>query len=96
MVALGGGALLDEASRKLALDLGFVVTLSASLDTILARTEGSGRPLLCGEERGQRARELLAERASAYGSVHAQVSTDVRDIEDIVAELLNMWRPARD
>src|SRR4051794_32967297 len=46
VVALGGGALLDPARRRAALARARVVTLTASAETIAARTAGAGRPLL--------------------------------------------------
>lgn len=46
IIALGGGTLVSADNRRQALARAFVVTLSAEVDTIVARCAGSARPLL--------------------------------------------------
>jgi shikimate kinase/3-dehydroquinate synthase len=88
VVALGGGSLLDRSLRLRALDLATVISLDAPLGTVLARAQGSDRPLLGLDDPGSRARELLASRQEAYAEAHAVVATEGRTPEDLAAEVI--------
>jgi shikimate kinase/3-dehydroquinate synthase len=68
VVALGGGALLDEDSRRLAESTGRVVFIDCPLPVLLERVAKScARPLLAGDaERNLRA--LLGARREHYRS----------------------------
>lgn len=85
VVALGGGALLDERLRARALSEAFVVTLTAPLDVLSARLEGTPRPL------ASRAATLFEERKTAYLEAHHTVDTSGDDVGAIVETLLNTW-----
>lgn len=92
IIALGGGALVDTARRRAALERAFVVTLTARPETIAARTADTSRPLLAGAaDRTQRIRELLDARATAYAEAHAQVPTDGQSVDAIAAAVLGAW-----
>ncbi|MEO7328056.1 MAG: shikimate kinase, partial [Minicystis sp.] len=92
VVALGGGALLDQARRRAALGRAFVLTLAASPATLVARTAGETRPLLAGPEgRLTRIEALLAQRAEAYAEAHAHVTTDDRSPEAVAEAVLAAW-----
>lgn len=76
VIALGGGALLDEASRARALAAGRVVLLTAAAETLLARLRADGsRPLLTGDP-ASRLRALLAAREAHYAGFPLRVATD--------------------
>ncbi len=73
VVALGGGALLDADSRRLAEAAGRVVLLEADAETLSARLAGDAtRPLLAG---GGRLAALLAARAAHYAAFGLRVAT---------------------
>jgi shikimate kinase / 3-dehydroquinate synthase len=91
VVALGGGALVDAGRRRDALGRAFVATLGARPETIAARTAGSGRPLLAGEDPLGRIQALLAARADAYAEAHARISTEGRSVEAVADEVLAAW-----
>jgi shikimate kinase/3-dehydroquinate synthase len=95
VVALGGGALLDPSSRALALSHAFVVTLTASVDTLFERTRGSDRPLLAVPDPRAALAELMAARGDAYRSTHMLVDTDARDIGQVCDDVLAGWRYSR-
>lgn len=80
VVALGGGALLDEANRKLAEANGAVVCLSAPFDELMKRMSGDerSRPLLNGEKTSL-LKNLLAQRQAHYGSFPIQIPTQECD-----------------
>ncbi len=91
VLALGGGAVLDPATREV-LDGHTVVFLRVGLSDTVSRVGlGGGRPLLLGNMRG-RIKQLLDERTPVYESVATHtVDTDGRTAEEVaraVADLL--------
>ncbi|HEX9029498.1 MAG TPA: 3-dehydroquinate synthase [Anaerolineales bacterium] len=76
VVALGGGALLDDSTRQRVEAAGQVACLTASFDALLARLQSSPvrRPLLKGDAAGQLDR-LLQRRSAHYASFPLQVNT---------------------
>ncbi|MEZ4443494.1 MAG: shikimate kinase [Polyangiaceae bacterium] len=98
VVALGGGALLDDTSRRHALAQAFVITLTAAPATILARSEGGSRPLLAApgpsETPLDRIDQLLKRRAATYAQTHLSLSTEGRSVAAVVDDVVAHWRPA--
>ena len=88
VLALGGGAVLDDRTRK---DLCSqrVVFLDVSLTHAVRRVGlATSRPLLLGNVRGQ-LKQLLDARRPLYAEVATvAVSTDGRDPEDIAEEIV--------
>ena len=94
VVALGGGAVLDERSRRIIKEAGLVVWLRADPGTLFGRLgpqAGKGRPLL---RRGpeEALRRLSDARAPIYEST-ADLVFDVdrmnpRDVADAIAKAL--------
>lgn len=92
VVSLGGGAMAEPgAPERLARD-GTVVYLRASLATLLERVgEGRSRPLLRGLSPADRARkleDLLGARRGAYESAEVIIDTDGKDVDTLVAVVL--------
>ena len=87
VLALGGGAVLDETSRA-ALAGHPVVFLKVGLTDAVKRVGlGSSRPLLLGNVRA-RIKALLDERTPVYESVAVvTVDTDGRTPEEVAAEV---------
>ena len=77
VVALGGGALLNDESRARVISNGTVICLKASLETLMRRmqAEEGQRPLLNGGLETQLV-ELISQRADHYTSFPMQVETD--------------------
>jgi shikimate kinase len=88
VLALGGGAVLDPATREL-LDGHDVVFLRVGLSDAVKRVGlGTSRPLLLGNVRG-RIKALLDERTPVYESVATVVvDTDGRSPEDVAEEIV--------
>ena len=88
VVALGGGAVLDDETRK---DLAahHVVFLDVSLPDAVRRVGlAASRPLLLGNVRG-RLKQLMDARRPLYAEVAtAVVTTDGREPADIAAEVV--------
>ncbi len=96
VLALGGGAVLDPATRDL-LAGHTVVFLRVGLgDTVSRVGLGGGRPLLLGNMRG-RIKSLLDERTPIYESVATHtVDTDGRTADQVAREVAALLgEPAR-
>ena len=65
VVALGGGALLDDESRRLAETAGRVIVLDCSVETLKSRLTGGDRPLSADTAKLE---ALLAARKAHYAS----------------------------
>jgi shikimate kinase len=80
VVALGGGALLDERNRGLVEKTGVLVKLTCSRRELVRRLRASrsSRPLLAGGTLDQRVRGLLRARRSAHGRPTFSISTTRR------------------
>ena len=90
IVAAGGGAFVSDENRRLMLEAGRVVCLTARPDTIAKRLQvgqngairgrggspGSQRPMLAGEDTLERITSLLSQRAPYYAQAHDAVATD--------------------
>jgi len=92
VIAPGGGALLNPHSRATLEGTGVIICLMATLETLLARLNGShSRPLLSGDAPARLA-ALLEERESLYRSFALQVSTDARPAESVADEVMGQFR----
>ena len=82
IISAGGGAFIDPDNRRAMLAGGTVFCLQARPETIYQRLradDDSGqavRPLLSGPDPLGRIRELLDQRAKAYGQAHHCIDTD--------------------
>lgn len=94
IVAAGGGAVLDEQTRRDMRQAGPVVWLRASVDSILSRLSGdattaSRRPNLTPQGGRTEVEQLLAQREPLYRQTASLiVDTDQRTIEQIVETIL--------
>ncbi|HKI52614.1 MAG TPA: bifunctional shikimate kinase/3-dehydroquinate synthase, partial [Anaerolineales bacterium] len=88
VVALGGGALLNEENRAFAESNGRVVLLMAELETLLGRlkTDANKRPLLEGDLR-EKLSSLLAKREEHYASFADQLRVDDKSAEQVAHQL---------
>jgi len=92
VLAVGGGAVLDAGTRE-ALRRHRVVFLDVGLAEAARRVGlGVSRPLLVGNVRG-RMKTLLDERRPLYVEVADRVvATDGRDVDAVVADVLDLLR----
>lgn len=98
VVACGGGLIVPEGMLELLKARGVVICLHASLDTVVQRTTRTGhRPLLQGEDRDKKVRELYARREAIYQRTGTMILTDGRPLREIVAHVLRVYqREARE
>jgi shikimate kinase len=87
VLALGGGAVLDPATRALLADHRVVFLRVGLADAVKRVGLGVGRPLLLGNVRA-RVKQLLDERTPVYeGLARISVDTDGRSPQDVAAEI---------
>ncbi len=90
VISTGGGALVNPANRDALSATGTVVCLTATVDEILARTDGDNdRPLMGADRAARRARleSLLAARADAYAAIPIQIDTTGKPPAQIIAQI---------
>ena len=93
VVACGGGLVVQPGMLDLLKSKGVVICLHASLDTILKRTQSSShRPLLNVADPLERIRALYAQREPVYRKAGTLVLTDGRQLNDIVAHVMRIYR----
>lgn len=89
VLATGGGAVLDEGSRRHLRERGLVIYLRASADEIVRRTQKDrARPLLQTTDRRARIVELLRAREPLYEeTAHVTVQSNAGNPNRLVAKL---------
>jgi shikimate kinase len=94
IVALGGGAVLDEENVRNLKDKGLFIWLTAEGQTIARRLNGDGktreqRPPLTGKDPGEEIRSLLKIRGPVYEKIaDCRIDTSNRSIEEVAVEVL--------
>ena len=94
IISAGGGAFVDPENRRVMLAGGTVFCLQAQPETIYQRLKADNdsgqavRPLLSEDDPLGRIRELLAERAEAYGRAHHCIDTDELAPEEVAGRVV--------
>ena len=89
VVATGGGAFVDPGNRSLLKGYAPVVHLDVTPETVLQRVgKDDRRPLLRGEERERKIRELMALRREAYEEADITIPTDRKSVPEIAAQVV--------
>jgi shikimate kinase len=90
VIATGGGAVLDAASRRRLRERAHVVHLHAGVDAQLRRLDGDAtRPLLARGDRSAVLHALAAQREALYREVAAlSIDTDTIDPDAVVERVL--------
>jgi shikimate kinase len=94
VISVGGGMPVREENRRLLRQLGCVVYLVTSKETILGRVKGDkSRPLLKGGDLESKVERLMRERESLYRQAsHLDIQTDGRSVRR-VAQII--WQETR-
>ncbi len=93
VIAAGGGALINPANRRLLEGRTILVCLTARTGTLLERLKNDlTRPLLQGEDLGQRIDRLMKDREAVYAACPIQIATDGRTIEEVAEDILGQIR----
>lgn len=90
VAALGGGAVIDDASWRLVSDRAVTVYVEVPFSTIWERIRGAtGRPLLFGRSR-EDVEALFQRRRPRYEQALHRVDGD-READVVVAEVAKLW-----
>lgn len=91
VLASGGGAVLDDDSRKFLAGRGYVVYLNASLEQQWSRTKrDKNRPLLQNDTPREVLEELHGIRDPLYREIaDKEIQTDGRTIRSVCVEIIN-------
>jgi shikimate kinase len=88
VMALGGGAFIDPANRKLLEERGVTIWLDCPFQRITARLDGqTHRPLARDPEKF---RQLFDDRQDAYSQAEQRIHADTDDPAEIVAQILKL------
>lgn len=91
VVATGGGCVLRDPNCLHMQQFGYVVQLTAAMETIVERVRGDrNRPLLQGDV-GERVRLLMQARDGKYDFAHAKVATDQLSTASIVDRIESLY-----
>lgn len=96
VLAVGGGLIGPDPTRRLLKERGFLCGLNASLHCLLARLAQSNtvRPLLLPRPQTALA-TLLEERENAYRDVHVRLAVDDLSPEQAAQAVVALWRAVR-
>lgn len=91
VISVGGGLPVREINRALMRELGMVVYLRASKETLIKRLSGdTTRPLLAGDNLEDKIDKLMAARKEIYlDAADIIIDTDDKSLEEIYNELEN-------
>ncbi len=91
VISLGGGLPVREENRRLLKEIGKVVYLRVSPETVVKRLEGDDtRPLLRTEDPLSRIRELQEKRSALYDeAADIVIDTDDKSPEEVALEILD-------
>ncbi len=89
VIATGGGAFVQDDTRKLILDRGIAVWLDSDVDTLVDRvSRNDKRPLLRGGDTRQIIARIKADREPAYTQAPIHVKSDAGPHIEAVARIL--------
>lgn len=90
VISVGGGLPVQPGNGELLRQLGHVIYLKTSRDTIIKRLSGdTTRPLLSGDNPKEKVESMLKLREPLYeAAAHLTVITDDRKIGDIIEEII--------
>jgi len=93
VIACGGGLIVPDGMLELLHSRGVVLCLHATLETVIERTARSvHRPLVSGEDRETKVRDLYARREAIYRRAGTTILTDQRPIREITAHVLRVFQ----
>ena len=89
VISTGGGVVLRDENIKVLKKNALVICLFANPEVILKRTKGDEkRPLLKGDDRKERIKELLALRKPYYEKADLKIDTSTLDSKKVVEEIV--------
>jgi shikimate kinase len=89
VISLSSGLPMQEQNQKYLKDLGTIVYLKGSVETLKKRLEGTaGHPAVEGDNREEKIRKLLKQRDPVYAKLaDIEVITGVKSFDDLIEEI---------
>ena len=88
VISLGAGLPVQEQNEQYIKQLGTVVYLKGSAETLRKRLEGNSNPLLEGENQDEKIKKLLKQRDPIYHKfADIEVVTGVKPFEELIKEI---------
>lgn len=92
VIAVGGGALISEANRRVISQRGVIFCLAAQPETIVKRLDGcDDRPLLNSSYKLERVNELLKLRKAAYDKSSYMIDTSRLTPLEVATEIKRLF-----
>ncbi len=89
VLSLGGGAFMDEETRKILKEKAVTIWFDAEIDEILRRISGrSNRPLLNNQDRRKILEELKQKRYPTYLEADLKFDTSTENHEILIAKII--------
>lgn len=93
VISLGGGLVMNPNMPERLQELGVLVCLFASLETIMKRVLGNDRrPLLNVPDREQRLQELWDQREPVYLKCGTSIGTENRTLHEIIGHVMRVYQ----
>ncbi len=97
VIGPGGGIVLNPSNIRDFQSTGVVMCLRAKPETILARVgHDPNRPLLQGDDKLGRIRELMEKRKPLYDAIPIQVDTDGLTPDQVAVKVIDLYRRHQD
>ncbi|MDO4307248.1 MAG: shikimate kinase [Eubacteriales bacterium] len=96
VISLGSGLPIQEQNQKYLKQLGTIVYLKGSLETLRKRLEaGNSNPLLEGDDKDEKIKKLLKQRDPVYSRyADIEVVTGVKPFEALIEEIKLLLTPS--
>ena len=89
VISTGGGAMLRYENRKRLMKNSVIVSLTASVETIIERTSRTNkRPLLDVENKEEKISKLLQERSAIYGQADYIIDTSFYSMQHVAEKII--------
>jgi shikimate kinase len=93
VVAAGGGIIVDPENYRRLSELGLMILLTASAETICRRIrDDDSRPLLSGENLNEKVGKLLSQRQHVYDRISHKINTDRLSVTDVSDAVIKIYR----
>ncbi|MFT4718417.1 MAG: shikimate kinase [Rickettsiales bacterium] len=94
IISLGGGAFIDEDTRKILHQNSIIIWLDASIDSILTRTKNSNhRPSLTkSKNRRKFLLELITKRQEFYEEADIKINTNIDNCKKITDNIIKQLK----
>lgn len=89
VISTGGGLPMRDENAAILKELGLVVYLNATKESIIRRVKGdTNRPILAGEDLEMKVERLLLDRKEKYEkAAHVVIQTDQKNFVEIINEI---------